>query len=214
MRLLLVLGCLLPVALVAQERDFLTADEADQVRLAQDPNERLKLYIFFAKQRLDQLKQLLAREKAGRAALAHDLLDDYTKIVEAMDTVSDDALKRKVAIDVGIKAVSEAEKDFAAELKRIKESNPKDLGRFEFALDQAIDATDDSLELAQQDLHERATQILSKEAEEKKERESVMRPEEVKAKRAAEAKETEQKRKVPTLRRPGEAAPSKPAPGK
>lgn len=219
MRLALCVLLLAAALAPADERDFLTADEADQVRLAQEPNERLQLYVFFARQRLDQLEQLLARDKPGRSALAHDLLDDYTKIIEAIDTVADDALRRKVAIDVGMQAVVEAEKEFAAQLKRIRESEPKDVERYKFALSQAIDATDDSMELATEDLQQRQSDVLARQAKERREREAIMKPEEVKAKREAEAREAETQRKRPTLRRKGEvveqaapaAKPSKPS---
>src|SRR5215203_5553226 len=93
----------------AQQRDFLTADEADQVRLAQDPNERLKLYLHFAKQRLDLIEQAVAQEKAGRSKFLHDLLEDYTEVIEAIDTVTEDALKRSVDLSLGVKAVADAE---------------------------------------------------------------------------------------------------------
>jgi hypothetical protein len=193
-----------PVA--GERRDFLTADEIDQVRLAQEPNLRLNLYAQFARQRVELVRQLVAKEKAGRSAMIHETLDDYTRIIEAIDTVADDALRRKLEINEGMAAVAKVEKEMLEVLEKIAESKPKDLARYEFALKQAIETTQDSLELTEQDLEERARTVIDRDAEERKEREALMQPKDLEEKRAAEKKaaETEAKRKAPTLRRKGE----------
>lgn len=208
---LLFLALSLPLA--AQTRDFLTSDEVDQVRLIQEPNERLKLYIHFARQRVDQMQSLLAEKKAGRSGMIHDLLDQYVKIVDAIDTVSDDALRRKVPIALGLGEVATAQKELLASLEKVAESEPPDRERYQFALEQAIETTRDSLELAQQDLTERSAEVETAARREKAERESMMQPKDLEEKRAAEKKaaETEKgRRKPPTLRRKGEV----PAPPK
>src|SRR5580692_2740322 len=116
------------------QRDFLTNDEVEKVREAQEPNERLKLYVLFARQRIDQLQRLLEKEKKGRSLAVRELLEDYTNIIDALDTVSDDALKRRADSSVGVNAVREAEHRFLTQLQKIKDRAPSDLDMYSTAL--------------------------------------------------------------------------------
>lgn len=193
---------------VAAERDFLTTDEADQVRLAQEPNIRLQLYAQFAKQRVDLVETLLAKEKPGRSSMIHEALEDYTKIIEAVDTVADDALLRGVKPEEGIKAITDAEKGFLTTLEKVQDSGARDLERFRFALVTAVETTRDSLEINVEDLNQRSNAVAERDKQERKELEGLMTPETVNERReqssATKKKEDEQKRKVPSLYKKGE----------
>jgi len=203
--LLLAAGCA-SLALAQEDRDFLTPNEVDQIRVAQDPNERLALYVHFAKQRMDLLQQYLANEKPGRSVFIHNTLEDYSHIIEAIDSVSDDALRHNRPIDKGTLAVLQAEKEFLGQLSKIQESQPKDLDRYSFVLQTAIDTTSDSRDLGMQDAQKRSTELTAEDAKEKKEREALMPSKEVASrKKDADAQSTDtQQKKIPSLYRPGE----------
>ncbi len=209
----LLIGCLMMAAPLAAQKDFLSHDEIEKIREAQEPNLRLRLYIDFARERIDLVKSLLSKDKAGRSVLIHDALDEYCKIIDAIDTVSEDALSRKVELKVGLDTVAVAEAQMLPALKRLRDSNPKDLERYEFVLKQAIDATTDSLSSAEEDIHERTLDIRDRDEREKRERRESMTPVEREAESAQQKKAAEKKaeeeakpatRKPPTLYKPGE----------
>src|ERR1019366_8611121 len=189
---------LLTLPAIAQQRDFLTTDETDQLREVQEPNERLALCSKWALLRLDEIEKMAPSNKPGRATFIHDLLEDYGHIVEAMDSVADDALRRKISIDTGVTALTGSEKDMVTRLQKIRDAKPKDLARYEFALSDAIDTTQDSLELNQADLPGRAASVAAKEAKEKQERLATMTPAEAAEQKAEDKKAAPPKKKAPT----------------
>jgi hypothetical protein len=193
------------------QRDFLTSDEVEKVRAAQEPNERLKLYVLLAKQRLDQLQRLLEKEKKGRSLAARELLEDYANIIDALDTVSDDAVKRGADLTLGTTAVREAENRFLAQLQKIKDRAPADLDLYQVALTEALAATSDSLDLSHQDVGSRAAKLNDEDKKLKEEAEKVIAAEDPKSKNGNQASVSDAKtddgkprRKPPTLYRPGE----------
>jgi len=203
--------CLLLAAPLAAQRDFLTNDEVEKIREAQEPNLRLKLYADFARNRVDLVKNLLSKDKAGRSVMIHDALDEYCKILDAMDTVADDAAGRRIDIHAGLSAVAAVEKETLPLLQKFEESQPKDISRYDFVLKQAIDATTDSLDAAQEDLGKRTADVEARQQKEKQERLDAMPPAEREGQQAADKKAAEKKaeeetkqKKPPTLYRPGE----------
>src|SRR5882672_2797916 len=117
----LLLGCLLLAAPLAAQRDFLAANEIDQIKEAQEPNLRLKLYADFARNRVEMVQSLLSKEKAGRSIMVHDALEDYSKILDAIDTVADSAAGRKTDIKLGLTAVATVEREMLPVLKKIRD---------------------------------------------------------------------------------------------
>ncbi len=204
--------CTAVVCLAQEDRDFLTPDEVQQIREAQEPNDRLALYIHFAKQRIDLVENYLAKEKPGRSIFIHNTLEDYSHIIEAIDTVSDDALRRHKDIEKGLLAVLNSEKEFLEKLNKIQDSSPKDFERYKFVLTEAIDTTSDSRDTNIADSKQRSTELTAADEKEKKAREAMMPSKEVKSRKkdAEEQDPTEQKKKIPSLYRPGEKPPEQP----
>ncbi|MEZ5397149.1 MAG: hypothetical protein R2724_30825 [Bryobacterales bacterium] len=201
------------VPLSAQEwlgqKDFLTQHEVDVIRETQEPNERIAAYLHFAALRLELVDQLLAKDEAGRGGKIHDNLDQYGRILEAIDSVVDDALVRDVDLTKGYEALLAQESEMLTRLKGFEERDPEDLWRYEFVLEDAIEITSDSLEMAQGDSKDRKRAILEADDAERAAREkatSDARQAEVdKAKAKVEKKEAEFERKRPTLLKKGES---------
>ena len=209
MKLLMV--CLMLAAPAAPQHDFLNSGEVQQIRDAQEPNLRLKLYADFSKVRIDLVKNLLGKDKPGRSAMIHDVLEEYCKILDAIDTVADDAIARHVDVQAGLGAVAAIEKDMLPLLRKFQDSQPKDLDRYDFVLQQAIETTTDSLDAAQEDLGKRTEEVKSRVDQEKRDRMESMSPVEREAKQAADqraaekqAADEQKQKKAPTLYRPGE----------
>ncbi len=210
------LGLLLP--LPAQEivgmDDFLSDHEADLIRAAQDPNERIVQYLLFAQLRIELVKQRLVSEKPGRSPEVHKNLKQYGEIMETIDDVIDDALARKIDITKGIEVLGQQGELFAADLHKIADNPAKDHWAYEFVLKDAIDITEDTVEGSRGDLAERAR--LVQEADERREGKRLesmspqLREEVTKTKKEEQKKAAERERKRPTLRKAGEQTEKKP----
>lgn len=194
----------------AQDRDFLTTDEVEQVRLTQEPNARLMLYNKFAEARMLQIEDLMKTGKTGRSVLIHDLLEDLVEILDTIDVVADDALLNNMDITEGMQDVVKRHAVIAESLKKIDAMELKDRGRYQFQLQMAIDTVEDALELAQEDLAQRKGQVVAKDKKEEAEREAMRTPQDVAERKEAEKKQAEvdkktgRTRKPPTLYKAGE----------
>jgi hypothetical protein len=156
---------LLSVAAAAKRRDPLTEAEADQLRqVAMEPYNRIKLMIKFTEARLTSIDQvrLDPKQAADRGKQIHDLLEDFTSLMDEINdnldqyearTLDKDAVKQ---YHKGLKELIEADGRFDLRLNALKsasETDPvtkKEAPDFRFVLLDAIDSLKSNADMARE----------------------------------------------------------------
>lgn len=131
----------------AHRRDPLTDAEIDKVRdAAQIPEVRLKLYISFARGRLDKVQQIHSDPKAtDREQQTRDALQEFLDVYDELNTNVDTYADRGTDLRKALKPVIEADTEFGAKLRALRSSlsNNAQEGRDdEFLIGSALQGVD------------------------------------------------------------------------
>src|ERR1700683_5867518 len=130
----------------AQKKEYLTESEADKIREAFEPGERIKLYISFAEDRLKKFQYELTRQTPDRrrGEMLNSLTNDYAGCVD--DAADQIGLAREKQADIrgALKTFKSKGKDFLATLQKIGPDDPE-LDSSKDTLEDAIEGTKDAL---------------------------------------------------------------------
>jgi hypothetical protein len=138
------------VARAQDQPDFLTPGEADKIRDAQDPNDRIKLFLDFAADRLKkvQYELRLTTPQVHKQDLLNGLLNGYASCIdEAADRIQE-GREKSLQIRSAIKDMQKRGKDYLETLKTIEAANGPDLISYKQSLDDAIAGTQDAVDEA------------------------------------------------------------------
>jgi hypothetical protein len=152
--ILLIVPLIVPLCLKAyaeRRRDPLNPLEIDQLRDAMlDPDERLKLYVQFSRDRMTKLEQMRSDPKTNeRGRQTHDMLEDFLAVYEELNDNVEMYVGRKNDIRRPLKLVIEADTEFQSKLRAIKSAaNTKadEVSQYEFLLTDALDTVDSSVD--------------------------------------------------------------------
>lgn len=147
LRVFIPLVLLLACTALAQKhrRDPLTPLEVDKIRdSALIPDTRLKLYVEFARARLDKLQQVHSDTTAkDREDRTRDALQDFTDVYDELNDNVDTFADRGDDLRKALKPVIEADTEFGSKLRAFKSSWSQQEARDdEFLLGSAIEAVD------------------------------------------------------------------------
>src|SRR5271166_135930 len=153
---LVVLTCCLAQYGGAQHRDPLNDKEIDEMREAADyPDKRLELMVSFVRERLSSIEQLRADPKSAkdRPKQIHDLLQDFTALLDEIDDNIDMYGSHKTDMRKGLKLVIEADSEWHLQIRKLKEqSPPEELEQYSFVLTNAGEAVQDTGDSARKEL--------------------------------------------------------------
>lgn len=148
------LGLLLvlcPLVLAQHHNDPLTPAEIDQLRdSAVEPEQRMKLYVQFARARLAALEQMRSDPKVtNRGQETHRMLEDFLAVYDELNDNLDNFESRRSDLRKALKYVIEGDTEFQAKLRALKDDarpSKQESSDYQFILSNAIDSVDSSAE--------------------------------------------------------------------
>ena len=142
---------LVTVGSAQRHHDPFTQAEIDQIRDASwEPQQRLALYVKFARARLVALEEMRSDPKTkNRAQQTHDRLDDFVLIYDELNDNIDTYVDRKNDIRKPLKLIVDADTEFEAKLRALKDAAdvpPEEAKKYEFILSDALETLGTSSE--------------------------------------------------------------------
>lgn len=129
------------------KKDYLTESEADKIREAMIPPDRIKLFVSFADDRLKKFQYELARTtpETRRSEILNSLLNAYSACMD--DAADQIALAREKQIDIRgpLKTMQSKGKEFLEALQKLDPNSP-DYDLYKDTLLDAIEGTKDALD--------------------------------------------------------------------
>ena len=131
------------------EKDYLSSVEADKIRDAETTNERIKLFLTYAEDRLTKFQYELEHPSASKhSEMLNYLMNSYIGCVDDAADLIQLGLEKQDNIRQGIDMMASKSKDFLGVLKKYSASGPE-VELYKDNLDDAIEGTEDALREAE-----------------------------------------------------------------
>jgi hypothetical protein len=147
---LLLAGCILGASPLVrgaarQQKDYLTAMEADKIRDAETVNQRIKLFLTFADDRLKKFQYELEHPSTNRHGdMLNSLLNAYVGCVDDAADLIQLGIEKQENIRQGIDLMSSRTKEFLVVLEKLS-TDGAELELYKDNLDDAIEGTRDAM---------------------------------------------------------------------
>lgn len=131
-------------ARTAQEKDYLSGLEADKIRDAETSNERIKLFLDFAEDRLKKFQYEIEHPSSNRhVEMLNALLNAYVGCVDDAADLIQLGIEKQENVRKGVDMMASRTKDFLPILQ--KYSTGPELETYKDNLDDAIEGTQDAM---------------------------------------------------------------------
>ena len=132
-----------------QKKDFLSEDEEDELREAQDPSKRIEVYLAFAQVRLDRFEQYRTRPddpKYDTGSYMDSLLGEYISLNDELKSWIEYQFQQNGDMRRGLRALLERGPRQLEQLRQIQQSPGPHASEYSNSLRDAIEDLTDTLD--------------------------------------------------------------------